>query len=325
MKFARAWIAAAVCSTAALSAHAQPRYPDKPVRIILPYSAGSGPDAVMRHVGEKLARAWGQPVVVDNRPGANGWIAIDAARQAAPDAHTLVQLDNSHLALQRHLYKRLPFDPSGDFEPVAPLFTTHFFVVVPASSRWTSVAELIDAAKARGGALSYGSWGHGSVGHVGAAMLGAATGVQMMHVPFKELSQLYVAVGNGEVDWAFGTAGSAGPMHRAGRVRFLAIAAPQRLAAFADVPTVSEAGGPAAFELRGWVALLAPRGTPAAIVERINTDVAAALSQADVRERLSAFGFESWPASSTRELATAIERDSRAFGDVARRVKISLD
>jgi len=307
----------------AAPAWAQP-FPAKPVKTVLPYSAGSGPDTVMRLVGEKLTRSWGQQLIVENRPGANGWLAIDTVKKSPADGYTLLQLDDTHMALQQHIYSKLPHDLVKDFEPVAPLYRTYFFVVVPANSEWKGVGDLVAAAKAKPGTLSYGSWGIGSVGHVGTAMLEAATATQMSHVPFKEVTQVYSAVANGDVAWAFGTPATAGPMYRAKKVKFLALAAPKRLAEYADIPTVGEAGGPADFEVKTWVGLLAPRGTPKPIIERINADVAKALAEPDVRERLAAVGFEPY-ATAPEEVANAIAAGSRKYAGVVKRAKISLD
>jgi tripartite-type tricarboxylate transporter receptor subunit TctC len=314
---------ALMVATLAASAAAQ-AFPSKPVRTVLPYSAGSGPDAVMRQVGEKLTKGWGHQLVVDNKPGANGWIAIGEAKRAAPDGYTLMAVDNTHVTLQPHLYRQLPFDPVRDFEPVAPLYSTYFFIVVAADSPWKSVADLMAAAKVKKGELTYGTWGMGSVGHIGTSMLEAATGAQMTHVPFKELPQLYTAVATGEVAWAFGTAATAGPLYRAKKVKFLALAAPKRLAGFADVPTVSEAGGPANFELKTWVALYAPKGTPKAVVDSVNASVAKALAEPDVQERFASFGFEPWVASPV-ELAKTAEADTRRFAEVVKHAKVALD
>jgi len=305
-------------------AAAQPIFPTKPVRVVLPFSAGSGPDLVVRLVSEKLEREWGQRVVIDNRPGANGWLAIGEAKRAAADGHTLMAVAATHMALQPNLFRQLPFDPVGDFEPVAPLYSTNFFIVVGANSRWTSVAELMAAARASPGTVTYGSWGTGSEAHLGAAMLEAAGGLQMRHIPFRELPQLYTTVATGEVDWAFGTAATVGPLFRAGRVRLLAYAGATRLAGYTDVPTVAEAGGPAGFELRTWVALYAPKGTPRAAIERINAGVGRALAASDVRERLAGFGFEGWIAPAAALMQTA-EADRRRFAEVVKRYNIVLD
>ena len=318
----------AICAAIGLSlfteaAPAQ-QYPTKPVKIITPFAAGSGPDSVLRVVGEKLTRAWGQQVIVENRPGGNGFIAIEAAKKAAPDGYTLVQMDDTHLALQPHLYKNIPYDVNKDFDPVGTLFRVYFFVVVPSSSNWKTMTDLIDAAKAKPGQVTYGSWFIGSPGHLGGAMLEAATGTQMNHIPFKETSQLYVAVGNNDVNWAFGSAASAGAMYRAGKVKFMAVAAPQRVAGYPDVPTVAEMGGPADLEVKAWVALFAPRGTPAPIIEKINQDLRKALSEPDVRERFTTFGFEPY-ASAPGDIKKEMEADSRRYGDIVKRAKISIE
>jgi tripartite-type tricarboxylate transporter receptor subunit TctC len=325
MKRFNAVLAAAALALAALAQPAAAQnYPTKPVRVITPFPSGSGPDAVLRLVGDKLSRAWGQQVLVDNRPGANGAIAIDAARKSAPDGHTLVQMDDAHMAMQPHLYSKLPYDIQKDFDPVATFFRTYFFVVAPIDSSWKSMTDLVAAAKAKKGEVTYGSWFVGSPGHVGAAMLESATGTEMTHVPFKEMTQLYAAVGNKDVNWAFGTAASSGGMYRAKKVKYIAVAAPQRIAGFPDVPTVAEAGGPAGFEVKAWVALFAPRGTPPAIIAKINADVAKALAEPDVKERLAGFACEPL-AMAPAEITKQIETESKRYGEVIRKAKISID
>jgi tripartite-type tricarboxylate transporter receptor subunit TctC len=325
MKSSTALLVSAVLAVAALAQPAAAQqFPTKPVRVITPFPAGSGPDSVVRLVGDKITRAWGQQVIVENRPGANGAIAIEAVKKAAPDGYTLAQMDDAHMAVQPNLYKKLPYDIAKDFDPVATLFRTYFFVVTPADSSWKNMADLVSAAKAKRGELTYGSWFIGSPGHLGAALLEGATGTEMTHVPFKEMTQLYAAVGNNDVAWAFGSAASAGPMYRAKKVKFIAVAGPRRIAGFPDIPTVAEAGGPANFEVKAWVALLAPRGTPSAVIARINEAVAKALAEPDVRERLAGFAFE--PFSSTPgEIAKQIDADSRRYAEVIKRAKISLD
>jgi tripartite-type tricarboxylate transporter receptor subunit TctC len=226
--------------------------------------------------------------------------------------------------LQPHLFKQLPYDPVKDFEPVAPLYSTNFFVVVAANSPWKDVGDLIKAAKAAPGDITYGSWGIGSVAHVGATMLEAATDTKMTHVPFKDMGNVYTSVATGDIKWAFGTAATAGPMYQAKKVKFLALAAPKRLAGFTDVPTVGEAGGPAGFEVKTWVGLFAPIGTPKSTIDKINADVGKVLATDDVKERLATFGFEPY-VGAPGELTKAIERDSRKFGEIVKRAKISLD
>ena len=293
------------------------------MRVLTPFAPGSGPDSVIRLVGEKLTQVWGQQVVVDNRPGGNGFIAIGAAKKAEPDGYTLVQADDTHMALQPHLYKKIPYDIATDFDPIGTLFRVNFFVVVPSNSPWKTMGDLIDTARKEPGYVTYGSWFTGSPGHLGAAMLEAATGTQMVHVPYKQASDLYIGVGNGDVNWAFGSAGSAGAMYRAGKVKYLAVAAPERSSGYPDVPTVQEAGGPADLEVKAWVALLAPHGTPPAIVEKINQDLKPILALPEIRERFTAFGFEPY-ASTPVEVTKTREDDLKHYGDIVARTNISI-
>jgi len=325
MKPSQALLVSAVLAMAALvQPVAAQQFPAKPVRVITPFPAGSGPDSVVRLVGDKLSKAWGQQVIVENRPGANGFIAIEAAKKAAPDGYTLVQMDSAQLTAHPYLYQKLPYDPVADFEPVSPLFRNYFFVVVPAGTAWKSMADLVAAAKRKPGDVTYGSWFIGSPGHLGAALLEAGTGTQMTHVPFKEMTQLYTAVGNNDVAWAFGSVASAGPSYRAGKVKFLAAAAPARIAGYPDIPTVAEAGGPAGFEVKAWTAVFAPRGTPKALTARLNADVAKALAEPDVRERFAAFGYEPLPVA-PGEMAKLLDAESRRYAEIIKRSKISLD
>ena len=325
MRFDKALLGAAALAVAALATPASAQqFPVKPVKVITPFPAGSGPDAALRIVGDKLGRAWGQQVIVENRPGANGFIAIEAAKKAAADGYTLVQMDSAQLTTHPYLYQKLPYDPVADFEPVSPLFRNYFFVVVPAGTAWKSMADLVAAAKRKPGDVTYGSWFIGSPGHLGAALLEAGTGTQMTHVPFKEMTQLYTAVGNNDVAWAFGSVASAGPSYRAGKVKFLAAAAPARIAGYPDIPTVAEAGGPAGFEVKAWTAVFAPRGTPKALTARLNADVAKALAKPDVRERFAAFGCEPLPVASG-EMAKLLDAESRRYAEIIKRSKISLD
>jgi tripartite-type tricarboxylate transporter receptor subunit TctC len=307
----------------ALCAAAQ-SFPTKAIRIITPFSAGSGPDAALRIVAEKLAQNFGQPVLVDNRPGANGALALGAAKQATADGYTLVQVDDTHLALQPLLYRNLSYDAVKDFVPVASLFRTYFFVVVGMQSQWASVGDLLSAARARPGELSYGSWFVGSPGHLGAALLESSSHTTMNHVPFKDMAQLFNAVANGEIAWSFGTAASSGALYRAGKLRYLAVTAPRRLANFRAVPTMAESGAPAQFELQAWVALLAPRGTPAPVLERLRQAISGAIADAGVRARFSDLSFEPYSAS-VAEIDKQIDSDARRYRDIVTRAKISVE
>jgi tripartite-type tricarboxylate transporter receptor subunit TctC len=310
---AAAWLIL-IASTAALAQS----FPAKVVKITAPYSSGAGPAIFMRVMADKLSRVWGQQVIVDSRPGASGFIAIEAVKNAAPDGHEILVVSNAHVAINPALYKKLPYDPQRDFVPVARIYYTPFFITVSTSGPYASVPALIAAAKASPGHVSYGSSYVGSPSHLGSAEFEFLTGTKMIHIPYKEQSQMYVAIASGDVSWAFSTLASALPLMKAGRLKLLAIATRQRLKTLPEVPTVEEAGGPAGFEINSWLALLAPRGTPPEIVRRINTEVNRQLADPEVQERMQFLGFE--PAPSTPEqLAELIRSDTARYAELVRR------
>src|SRR5438477_3982185 len=216
-------------------------YPTKVVKITAPYSAGAGPAVFARILAEKLSRAWSQQVLVDPRPGASGFIAIEAVKNAAPDGHELLVVSNAHVAINPALYKKLPYDPDKDFVPVAMFYRTPFFLIVAAAGPYQNVRALIAAAKANPGAVTYGSSYVGSPSHLGSAEFEFLTGTKMIHVPFKDQSQMYVSIANGDVGWAFSTLGSALPLIQSGKIKLIAIASKERLKTLPDVPTIQEA------------------------------------------------------------------------------------
>jgi len=318
-------LAMAAAAAAAGPALAQDvSFPTKPVRIVTPFPVGGGPDGLARLVADKLSKKWGQPVLVENRPGGNGFIAIDAFKRGAKDGHDLIQLDNVHLAAYPALFKKLPYDPVADFDAILPMFRTYFFVTVPTNSPYRNVGELIADAKKSPGKLNYGSWSIGNPVHLGSELLEAMTQTQMEHVVYKETTQLYSGVANGDLAFALGSSATAGPLYRAGKLKLLAVAGPKRTAGFEAVPTVAESGGPAGFEVSGWNALATVRGLPSAVTEKIKRDVEEALAAPDVREKFTSFGYE--PFLQTREqFARFVQSESQRFGDVIRKANISLD
>jgi len=299
-------------------------FPSKPVKISAPYSAGAAPAAFTRAIADKLAKAWSQPVIVDARPGASGFIAIEAVRNAAPDGHELLVVSNAHMAINPSLYKKLPYDPQKDFVPVAMFYHTPFFLAVAASGPYPTVTALVAAAKANPGAVSYGSSYVGSPSHLGSAEFEYLTGTRMIHAPYKDQSQMYVGVANGDIGWAFTTLGSALPLMQAGRLKLIAIAAPQRARSLPDVPTLAEAGGPSGMAVGAWLAIVAPRGTPPDIVRKINAEVNKALADPDIVQLLQTFGFEGAP-ETPEQLADEIRGDAKKFADVVRRTGATAD
>jgi tripartite-type tricarboxylate transporter receptor subunit TctC len=316
---------AALASLALMSGAHADDFPSKPVRILTPFPAGSGPDAWLRVVSEKLQKKWGKPVVIENKPGGNGFIAIDAWKQrSAGDAHELIQLDNVHLAAYPHLFKKLPYDPVKDFDVMQPLFRGFFFFTVPTASKYKTVADIVADAKARPGALNYGSWSVGNPVHLGSALFEATTGTQMQHVIYKEVPMLYTGVANGELDWALGTLASTGPLFKAGKVRYIAVAAPTRQAFAPDVPTVGEAGGPAGLEISGWTVIAAPKGLPKATTDKIRADLAAVLADPELKDRYATFGYTAY-APTPEQFTAFVASESAKFADVVKRSKASLD
>jgi tripartite-type tricarboxylate transporter receptor subunit TctC len=314
--------AAALC-TASL-AHAADAFPTKPVTLVTAFAPGSGPDAVLRLVAEKLGKTWNQRVLVDNRPGGGGFIAIDTAKRAAADGYTLLQLDSEHLAALPHLYKARGFDTLKSFEPVAALFRTPFLVAVANASKWQSMGDLIADAKSRPGRVNFGSWGVGSPGHLGAEQLEVLTGTAQQHVPFREVGQLYASVGAGDVDWSFATIPSSQGAYKAGKLRYIAVAAPKRLPQMPDVPTVAEAGGPAGLDVNSFVVLVAPRGLPADVRAKVNADVKKALAESDIKARFDTFAFEAL-AWSPQEIERQAAQKSSTYAELVRRKNISLE
>jgi tripartite-type tricarboxylate transporter receptor subunit TctC len=314
---------AAMAFAIASSVHAQV-FPDKPVRVVLPFPTGTGPDTVMRQVGERLSKIWGQQVVVENRAGGNGWIAMDVVKRAPADGYTLLQVDASQMSAHPHLFKKMPTDPVKDFEPVAPMYRTYYYVAVAADSKWKTVGDLIADAKAKPGAITYGSSGMGGNIHLGGAMMEKATGTKMHHVPYKETTQIYMAIASGDIQWAVGTASTTQPLFKAGKIKYLAATSPQRTPIFPDVPTVAESKGPANYELQTWVGLYAPHGTPKAIINKLNADVARVMQEPDIRAKLSPVGFETL-VQTPEEFQKMMHADSVKFGALIKELNITLD
>ena len=321
--FTRMLLFAAACLGAATLALGQ-SFPSKLVTITAPYSAGAAPAVFTHLMADKLAAAWGVPVIVDARPGGSGFIAIESAKKAAPDGHELLVVSNAHVAINPALYKKLPYDPQKDFVPVAMFYRTPFFLIVSTSGPFASVPALIAAAKAKPDTISYGSSYVGSPSHLGSAEFEFLTGTKMIHVPYKDQSQMYVGIANGDLGWAFSTLGSALPLMQAGKIKPLAIAAGQRLKTLPDVPTMAEAGGPPGLEVDAWLAIVAPRGTPPEFVRRINADVNKLLADPEVQRQLQQFGFEA--ASGTPEqFADVIRSDAKKYAELVRRTGATAD
>ena len=305
--------------------HAQAQsWPSKPVRIITAASAGSGPDVSLRMIAEQLSKKWGQSVVVDNRPGGNGVVAINAFRGTAADGHDLVHLDSSMLTSNVHLYSKLPYDPQKDFEPIRPTLQTDFFVVVGKDSAYKTIDDVLADARAKPDSLNYGSWGQGSPGHLGALRLQSTTGTKMQHVAYKEMPQLFAAVATGEVQWALGSMASAGPLEKSGRVRFIGVGAAQASPYYPSAPGMAGSATAKDFVANAWFGLFAPKGSSSAFREKIAADVTQAMAVPEVAERYKTVGYNRFDMK-LDEFAQYIQKETQIWGKIISDAKLKLD
>jgi len=282
-------------------------YPAKPVRIISPFPPGQATDIMARLVAENLARALGQPFLVENRAGAGGALGTEAAAKAAPDGYTLAMGTVGPLAISPALYSKLPYDPVRDFAPISNLGLTPQTLVVSTASDLRSLRDLVERARTK--PVDYASSGNGSASHLAMEMLRSASGAQLNHVPFKGSSDAQIQVLAGRVEIMFDAIPGVAAQIKAGKLRALGIASPQRSPYFPDVPTIAEQGYPG-FAAVGWIGIVAPARTPDAILDRLNAEVRRAIAQPEVKERLAALSF--LPVGDSREQFAAYIREEVA-------------
>ncbi|MCW5656854.1 MAG: tripartite tricarboxylate transporter substrate binding protein [Burkholderiaceae bacterium] len=281
-------LAALVAAAAPRAARAE-SYPARPVKVIVPFSAGSATDTLARDIGARLAEAWGQPAVVENRPGASGMLAAAAAAKAPADGYTLFFTSNTTQAANPSLYVKLPYDPVKDFAPVAPLAIAANLLVVSPAFGPASVRELIALAKAQPGKLKFA---HGSsLSRMNGEMLRSMAGIDIVPVPYKSNPQGITDLLGGHVQLMFADTVTALPQVRAGKLRALGIGSARRSALLPDVPTVAEAGVPG-YELTGWLAVFAPAGTPEPVLDRLHAEIVRILALPAMRERLQQLGVD---------------------------------
>ena len=266
-------------------------FPDRPVRFVVGFTPGGPSDILARALGAKLAEALGQPVVIENRPGAGGNLAADAVAKSPADGHTWLLGNNSILATNQSLYRNLPYDPARDFAPVALVALQPNVLVLNVEVPLRTVGELISFAKQNPGKLNYASSGAGAAAHLSGELFKAMAGVQMVHVPYKGAQPALTDLIAGQVQVMFATSASALPYVKAGRLRALAVTTAQRSALIPELPTVAEAGVPG-FESITWHGVVVPAGTKMGLIEKLNFEVNRALAQKDFVERLSSLGAE---------------------------------
>ena len=294
-------------------------WPDKPVHIVVAYPPGGGIDVLARQVGEKLSSAWGQPVIVENKPGANTIVAASAVAKAAPDGSTVLMTSDATFSINPHLYSKLPYDWRHGFVPVTMLVLLQQMLVANPALPANTLAELIDYAKKNPGKVNYASYGSGSQPHLAGEMLKYKAGIDLVHVPYKGISLAVPAVIAGEVQLTFaGIATSMGPL-KAGRLKALAIGGARRSPLLPSVPTFAELGFPEV-ETHAWFGFFLPAGSPQAAVDRIYRDTRVILEEPEFREKqLVAKGYEV-VGSSPAEFAAYMKKDFESRG---RAVKIS--
>ena len=310
-----------LCAAPAL--FAQDRYPVKPIRVIILVVPGGGADITSRAVGQKLTEAWGQQAIVDNRPGGNGIVGMEIAKNANPDGYTLVLGTIGPVAVNPSLYK-LPYDPVNDFEPVARAVSALNVLVVHPSVPVKSVREMIAYAKANPGKLNYGSSGVGFADHLAGELFCTLTGVKMQHVPYKGGAPAMVDLVGGNIQLIFATISTALASMKANRIRPLAVTSAKRVEQFSELPTVAEAGVPG-FAVDNWYGFQAPRGTPKAIVARLHTEVNRIMTMADVTERLANVGIFPFTLPTPEAYGDYIKSEIRKYAKVVKDAGVKAD
>jgi tripartite-type tricarboxylate transporter receptor subunit TctC len=298
-------------------------FPNRPIRLVVPFGAGGVSDIVGRTLAGRLQEGLGQPVIVDNRGGAGGSIGSDIVAKAQPDGHTILLGSNGTHAIVPYLYKKLPYDPIKDFTPISMVAITPTVLAVNPELPVKSVKDLIGLAKAKPGTLSFGSSGIGSTSHLAGEMLGSMGGVTLTHVPYKSASAAYPDVFAGRVPLIFDSVVSMSPHLKAGRLRALAVTTPRRVATLPDLPTMAEAGLPG-YSITLWIAVFGPAGMPPAVTARLNKEIGRVLSLAEVREQLAAQGSEVTPGTPA-ELLAAVQTDLKRMGEIVRAAKIEAE
>ncbi len=314
--------AALALASMLLAGMAAAQYPSRPIRLIVPIPPGGAPDISARVLGQKLAELIGQPVVIENRPGSNGNIAMDMVAKSAPDGYTLALLADSMIAINPHLYKKMQSDPLKDLAPVASVVSNQWVLSVNPSVPVKNFQEFIEYARRADPPLAYASGGNGSIHQMAMEMLKQRSGINLVHVPYKGGAPAATATVAGEVAAMFSGTSSA-PQIKSGRLRALAVTGSKRSELFPDLPTIAEFYP--GYEVTIWLGLFAPAGLPGPVLERLHDEVNKALTDPDVRARLKTAGGLDPYISTAREFAALIQRDYEKYGKVVKDVGVTVD
>ena len=305
------------------AAVAQESYPRRPIKIVVPFTPGTGIDILARTLGQKLSERWGVAVVVENRPGASGNIGTDAVAKSPPDGYTLL-MTASTIVLNRSLFRTIPYDPVKDFAPVLPLAIGSLALVVHPSVKATSVAEFVALAKASPGRIDYGSPGKGTPHHLAMELFKTAAGIDLVHVPYKGSGPAVTDLLGGQIAVMFLPVHLALPQAQAGKLRLLAAGGVARASATPDVPSLAEAAGIRDIDADIWYALYAPAGTPRDVVARLNGEFNALLKLADIRETLAKQGLAT-TGGTPEQLARLTADDMERWARVVREARIEAE
>jgi tripartite-type tricarboxylate transporter receptor subunit TctC len=316
-------LALAFLSLVWAGASAQSGYPAKPIQMIVPLQAASAVDNAARLVAQRMSENMGQPIVIENQPGAAGLIGTERVAKAAPDGYVIGGFNDSIMTMLPNLYRKLSWDILRDFEPVSLVTSMEWGLVTSPGSRFRTAADVIAAAKANPGALNYSSGGNGSPQHVAMELFKSRAGIFMTHIPYRGATAAAVDAASGQVDVHLSGLPTVAGMIRGGKMKLLGVGSLKRLPQFPDAPTIAESGLPG-FEFNSFFALTAPAGTPKDIIARLNAEVVKATSAPDVREKLIAQGFIV-RASSPEELARATREQLERYGKLFQAAGIKVD
>ena len=311
-----------LCGAWAAAAAPAADYPNRPIRVIVPFAAGGGSDYTARYIGQRLADRTGQSVVVDNRPSASGIVGAELVAKAAPDGYTLLLVYSTH-AQSAQLFEKLPFDPIKDFAPVTEVIATPLTLLLNPTVPASTVKEFIAYAKANPNKLNYGSSGPGSSPHLAAELFDSMAGIKMTHIPYKGVA-LYVTaqIGN-EIQFSFSNMFTTMPHWKSGRLKLIATAGLKRMEAMPDLPTIAESGLPG-FEAMTWYGYVAPAKTPRAVILKLQKEIAAIVNTPEVRQNFVSQGNEPL-ANTPEEFTKVIKDDADKWGAIGKKLGVKLD
>ena len=299
-------------------------YPIKPVRLIVPFPPGGGTDAVGRIVAQKLSERWGQNVLVDNRPGGDTIIGINAAAQSSPDGYTLVMLGTTFAINASR--RNLPYDPIKDFDVVSNIAKSYYVLVMHPDVPANNLQELVALAKLKPGSLNYGSTGNGSTPHLCTELLSKMAGIKMQHIPYKGSGPLTIDLLSGQIQLGFNNTISAMvPLIANGKLKAVAVSSEKRIPTLPDIPTFSEAGLPGNYELLTWFSLAVPSGTPKSIIDKIAKDMSIIMASPDTIELMGRQGMEPLISTSPSQAASLVRSEIAKFSDIVKSANINFD